>query len=129
LAWKYEASYHRTVDRTPRHISGLEPLRNVLRAVHVPRVTVNSTHLLRPRAIARGHQAAKQRLVAFHHARRAPHLDAAPVRVVDQEEVRLRVLFEIALRDVLTVAGKVAKAIVCSSSTRRKPAGPPRCWM
>jgi hypothetical protein len=49
------------------------------------------------------------------------------MHVVDEEEIDLRIVGEIAERDVLPVPTKSAKPIVLSSSTRKKPGGPPRC--
>jgi hypothetical protein len=37
-------------------------------------------------------------VVAFHDPRLAPDLDPPPVRIVDQEQMRLRIVREIALR-------------------------------
>ena len=44
------------------------------------------------------------------HTGGAPNLGEAPLLIVDEEQMRLRVLFEIALRDVLSIAGEVGKA-------------------
>ena len=110
-------------------IGGLEALRDVLRTVRVPGGNGEEDHLFGARLVAFRHQLCDQLGVAFDDARLAPNLDAPPVRIIDQEEIGLRIVGEIAVRDVLPVAAKSAKPMVLSSSTCRKPGGPPRCWM
>ena len=60
--------------------------------------------------VAFRHQPFGQLVVAFYHSRLAPDLDPLLFRVVDQEQMGLWIVGEIALRDVLPVAGKVRKA-------------------
>ena len=69
----------------------------------------NRIDLLGPRLVAFRHQRLRQRRVVIDDARLAPDLDAAAVRIVHHEDMRLRVLREIALRDVLPVAAVVGE--------------------
>ena len=48
-----------------------------------------------------------ERIVTFDNAGVAPNLDALPLRVVDQKQMRLRIVFEVTLRDVLPIASKI----------------------
>ena len=66
-------------------------------------------HLLRPRLVAFRHQPVHQLGIVLDDARFAPDLDALPVRIVDQEQMRLGIVGQIALGDVLPVAGKIGE--------------------
>ena len=63
--------------------------------------------LLAARLAVLRHQVGQQRGVVLDDARLAPQLDALPRGVVDQEQMGLRILGEIALRDELPIAAKV----------------------
>ena len=63
--------------------------------------------LLAARLAVLRHQVGQQRGVVLDDARLAPELDALPIGVVDQEQMGLRILGEVALRDELPVAAKV----------------------
>ena len=65
--------------------------------------------LLTLRLVSRRHQAGDQRRIVLNHLRRAPQLDPPSVAVVDQEQVRLGVLQQIAAADELAVAPKIGK--------------------
>ncbi|MGY4412702.1 ABC-type branched-subunit amino acid transport system ATPase component [Bradyrhizobium sp. LB7.1] len=70
-----------------RNIAGVELLRDVLRAVRVPRFDLEQDHLLRPRAIAFRHQGLRQRGVVLDHARLTPDLHPAAMGVVHHKDV------------------------------------------
>src|SRR5262245_41297694 len=91
-------------------ISGLDALRNVLRAIRVPGGDGEQDDLFGTRLVAVGHQLCRQPGVTFDDTRLAPNLDPLPFRIIDQEQMGPRVVCEIALRDVLAVAGKVDEA-------------------
>ena len=66
--------------------------------------------MLGTRFVTVRHQLRSQFRIAFDDPRFSPNLDAAPVRIVDQEDVGLGVVREIALRDELPVAGIIDEA-------------------
>ncbi len=112
------------------HVGRLEALRNMLRAIGIPGRDGEQDDLLGARLVVLRHQLRHQLGIVLDDARRAPDLDALPCGIVDQEQESLGVVGQIALRDELPVAGEIGKADgACSSSTFRKPAGPPRCWI
>ena len=77
------------------------------------------------RLVAFGHQLLQQIRIVLDHARRAPQLDATAVEIVEQEDVGLRVLGQIPLRDVLPVAGKIRerqRLLVDHLQETRRPA-------
>ncbi len=80
----------------------------MLRAVAVPCCDLEQDRLFRLGLVIIRHQRGRQRRIVLDHARLAPDLDPAAIDIVDQENIRLRVLAEIALRDVLPVA-----AVIC----------------
>src|SRR5262249_31751587 len=90
-----------------RNIGSLEPPRNMLRAIGVPGVNGEQDHLLGTRLVALWHQPRDQIRVAFDDPRLAPDLYAGTLRVVDQEQVGFGIVGEIALRNVLPVAGEI----------------------
>ncbi len=103
----------------------LEALRDVLRAVGVPRRDREQDRLLRPRLVALRHQARDERVIVLDHARLAPDLHAAAMRIVDQKQMRLGIFREIAERDVLPVAGEIGerhRALVEHVQEARRPA-------
>ncbi len=89
------------------NIGGVEPLGDVLGAIRVPDGDRKENRLLGPRFVPLGHEHRHQLAVAFHDARLAPDLDAPALRIVDQEEIRLGTVAEVALGDVLAVAGEI----------------------
>ena len=97
-----------------RDIGGVEFLRDVLRAIGVPRRDPEQDDLLGPRLVALRHQRFRQRRIVFHHARLAPDLHAAAMRIIHHENMRLRILRQIALRDVLPVAAVIGERDACS---------------
>jgi hypothetical protein len=78
----------------------------MLRAVGVPRRHGEQDHLFRAGPVVRRGQARQQRVI-LDHARLAPDLDAPARRVIDQEQMRLRILGQIAAGDVLAVAAEI----------------------
>ena len=92
-----------------RHIGRLEALRDMLRAVRIPGLDREQHDLLGPRLVAFRHQPLHQRGIVLDDARLAPDLDALAVRIVDQEQMRLGVVGQIAAGDILPVAGKIGK--------------------
>ena len=91
------------------HISRLETLRNVLRAVGIPRIDMEQYGLIAPCLVVRWHQACDERDIVLNDSCLAPEFDPLPSREVDEEEVRLGVLGEIAGADELLVAAEVGK--------------------
>ena len=89
------------------HLGGFKSLGNVLRAIGVPRTNLEYDDLRRARLVALGHQPLGQVRVTFDDPRVAPELHALSMRIVDQEQMRLRILGEVAKRDVLPVADEV----------------------
>ena len=87
-----------------------EPLVDVLRAVHVPRLDREQDRPLHLAGVRRVAELLQQGRVPLDHAGGAPHLHPPAVRVVHQEEERLRVLGQVAQRDVLAVAAEVGEA-------------------
>src|SRR6201995_3007517 len=67
-------------------------------------------HLLGPRAVAFRHQRLQQRRIVVDDPRLAPHLDATAMRVIHDEDVRLGILREIALRQILPVAAIIGES-------------------
>src|SRR5712691_12110622 len=91
-------------------VHGLEALRDMLRTVCVPGRDGEEERLFWPRPIARRHQPGDQTRIVFDDARFSANLDASPVSVIDQKEIGLRIVGQIAKRDVLAVAGEIGKA-------------------
>ena len=81
----------------------------MLRAVGVPRRDLEQDHLLGPRLVALRHQRFRQCGIVFHHARLAPDLHAAAVRIIHHENMGFRILRQIALGDVLPVTAVIGK--------------------
>ena len=115
--------------RSPRPLRGVDLLRDVLRAVDVPRRHGDQDDLLGARAIAAERQPRRQLVVDGNDARRAPDLDAPSVRVVDEEQADAVVLRRLPVDTYWRLPAKSTNASVWSSSARMKPLGPPRCWM
>ena len=92
-----------------RHIGGVEFLRDMLRAIGVPGRDLEQDHLLGPRLVALRHQRLQQRRIVVDHARLAPDLHAAAMRIIHQEICALRFSAEVALGDVLPVAAVVGE--------------------
>ena len=90
------------------HVGRIESLRDVLRAVGVPGIDVEQQCLLALRLVAGGHEAGDERRIVVNSGR-SPQLDPAPGRIVDQEQVRLRVLGEVAGSDELPIAAKIGE--------------------
>ena len=101
----------------------------MLRAIGVPSRNLEQDDLLRSRPIAGRHQRRSQLFVALDDLGRAPDLYAPPHRVIDQKQLRLVIFRQIAKGDELLVADEINETEVVSSSTRKKPGGPPRCWI
>ncbi len=108
------------------HIGGVDFLRDMLRTIGVPGGDREQDRLRRARPIVARHERRHQGLVAFDHAGAAPDFDAAAGGVVDQEQMRLIVLGEIANGDELPVAGEIDEAdrrlVEHAQKTRRPPA-------
>jgi hypothetical protein len=84
-------------------------MRDMLRAVGVPRGDLEQDHLLGPRLVALRHQRFGQCRIIIHHPRLAPYLDPAAVGVIHQEDVGLRVFRKVSLADVLPVAAVIGE--------------------
>ncbi len=82
----------------------------MLRAIGVPGLDREQDRLRRPRAVALRRQRRHQGVVAFDDPRLAPDFDAPAGRVIDQEELRARVLGEVAEGDELPVADEIDEA-------------------
>src|ERR1700752_2725829 len=82
----------------------------MLRAIGIPRYDLEDDRLFRLGLVIFRHQRIDQRRIILDHAGLAPDLDAAAIDVVDQENVRLRILGEIALGDVLPVAAEIRES-------------------
>ena len=54
-------------------------------------------------------------------------LQPSPARIIDQDQSHAIIGRDVAEADILAVAAIVGEPSVVSSSTRRKPGGPPRC--
>ena len=91
-------------------IRRVEALRDVLRAIRIPGRNGEEKHLLGPGAVIFRHQPLQELAVILDDARLAPDLDPLAVDIVDQEKMRLRILGEIAERDILPVAREIGKA-------------------
>jgi len=81
----------------------------VLGAVRVPRRDLDDECALDNGVVGRRRELRQQRGIAFDDPGLSPDLHAALVRVVDQKEVRLRVVDEVAHRDVLAVPSIVGE--------------------
>src|SRR5262245_65896429 len=81
----------------------------MLRTVRVPGQDSEQDHLLRPRPVVFGHQSFDELFVTFDDSGLSPNFHAFPMCVVDEEQKRLRIIAEIALRDVLAIARKIDK--------------------
>ena len=92
------------------NIGGVESLRDVLGAIRVPGGDGKEDRLLGPCLVSLGHQHRRQLGVTFHDPRLATDLDAPAMRVVDHEEMSLGIVGEIALGNVLLVAGEFCEA-------------------
>ena len=77
-------------------VGGLEALRDVLLAVRIPGRDREQDHLLAARLVAFRHQPVQQLGIVLDDRRLAPDLDAPAVRIVDQEQMRLRIVGEVA---------------------------------
>src|SRR5262249_5029089 len=110
-------------------VYGLEPLGNVLRTILIPCGNGEQNDLFGARLVPLRHQLCDQLSVAFDDARFAPNLDALPLCIVDEKQLGLRIVRQIALVMYCRLPAKSTKPMVLSSRTRKKPAGPPRCWM
>ena len=95
------------VDR-PGEIGNIDLLRDVLRAICVPRFDSEQYRLLGLGAIVFWHQLSDDGKIVGH-ARTAPDLDATLVRIVHEEQERLVILGEVAGRDILAVAGIIGE--------------------
>src|SRR6476646_6114825 len=84
------------IGESGRNVGGLETLRDVLRAIRVPGRDGEENDLLRACLVAFRHQPCHQRGVALDGTCLAPELDAPPMCVVDQEEISLGILRQIA---------------------------------
>ncbi len=87
----------------------------MLRAVGVPRRDPEQDDLFGPRLVTLRHQGLQQRRIVIDHARLAPDFHAAAMGIIQQEDVGLGVLGEIALADELPVAaviGECQRALV-----------------
>ena len=81
----------------------------MLRAIGVPGRDLEQDHLLGPRLVALRHQRSHQRRIVLDDARLAPDLDPAAMRIIHDEDVRLGVFRQIALRDELPVAAVIGE--------------------
>ena len=86
-----------------------KPLVDVLLAIHVPRLDREQNRPLDFAGIRRIAELLQQVRIVLNHARRAPELDPLAVGVIHQEDKRLRILGQIAERDVLPVAAEVGE--------------------
>ena len=82
---------------------------DVLRAVHVPRLDREEDRPLHLAGVRRVAELLLQVRVPLDHPGGAPHLHPPAIRVVHQEEERLRVLGQVAQGDVLAVAAEVGE--------------------
>jgi len=82
-------------------IGRLEALRNMLRAIGVPGLDFQHDNLFRAGLVTVRHQFGEERRIAFHNPRFAPDFDSAPVRIIDQEQVDLGIIGEVAERNIL----------------------------
>src|SRR5262249_29087851 len=87
-----------------RNVSGLEPLRDVLLTIRVPGRHGEENDLFRARAVAGGDQACDQFAVSLDDARLSPKLDPLPRCVIDEKQMGLGIVGEIALGDVLPIS-------------------------
>src|SRR6266446_8942143 len=92
------------------HVSGVETLGNMLRAVLVPGGNGEQDDLFGSRTVTVGHQLCDQVRVVFDNAGFAPNLNASPMHIVDKKKMGLGIIRKIALRDVLSVTGKIDKS-------------------
>ena len=90
-------------------ILGEQHVRDVLRAIGVPRFDGEQDRGFRPGLVAFGEQAGDERGVMLDHAGGAPDLHAPPIGVVHQKNQGARVLLEIARGDVLAVAAEIGE--------------------
>ncbi len=86
----------------------------MLWAVYIPGVEVEEEHSLRRGSLAGVTvvgvgEPLEELLVVFHDLRASPELDASTIRVVHEEDERLRVLLQVAHRDVLPIAAEVGE--------------------
>src|SRR5262245_32558142 len=86
-----------------------ETLRDVLWAIRVPSQHREQDHLLWPRSVVLGHQSFDELVIAFDHSGFPPNFHPFPMRVIDEEQMRLCVVAEITLSDVLAVTSKIDK--------------------
>src|SRR5262249_15510491 len=93
-----------------RYTVSVETLRNILGAICVPCRNGEEDHLLGTCLVIVRHEFRSQFRVAFDDTRFSPNFGAAPVRIVDQEEVGLGIVGKIALRDILPVARIIDEA-------------------
>src|SRR5258707_9974898 len=93
-----------------RNVLRFEALRNVFRTVGVPRRHSEQDCARIRGFFARGDQLVQQRWIVPDHARFAPDLHALAMLIVDQKQMRLRILLEIAERDELPVAARIREA-------------------
>lgn len=92
------------------HICGIQSLRDVLRAVCIPRQHVYENDALNPRFVADALKARIEICIVFDHTGVSPDLDPLSIGVVDQKEMSLRIVTKITDRNVLPVAGEVGKS-------------------
>src|SRR5260370_29844199 len=99
-----------TLGKRGGDVGGLETLGDMPRTIRVPGGNDEKNHMLGARLVAFWHQLCCQLRIAFDDARLAPDLDALPVRIIDQEQVRSGIVREIAKRDILPIASEIDKA-------------------
>ena len=91
------------------HVLGLEAPRNVLRAIGVPGAHAKHDRLFDPGTVVVWPQALQDLRIGVHHTRLSPDLHASPLGVVDEEQLRARILCQVAESDVLPVAAEVGE--------------------
>jgi hypothetical protein len=79
-------------------------------AVAVPRDDGKHERSLRSCSITFGHQRSQQLRISFDDTRLAPDLDAPPLCIVDEEQMCLGILGQVAEGDGLAVPGEIGEA-------------------